>query len=85
MWKSIMGDSSFGLASRGKAERGTKRLEIPITQLMTIRCVDVCNLWQTFVDASVHEYNERAVGVTCSEEFAKTKKREREEIARRLK
>lgn len=48
MWKSVMDDSSFGL-SPGKAKRvrGKKRVEIPITQLMTICYMDKCNRWLT--------------------------------------
>lgn len=41
---------------------------------MTIRSMDMCNLWLTFVDASIHLYNEQTVGTTYSTEFRNQKK-----------
>lgn len=47
MWKSVMGDSSFGLSPRKAKGLKKKGVEIPITQLMTIRYMDKCNRWLT--------------------------------------
>ena len=41
---------------------------------MTIPCMDMRNPWLAFVDASIHLYNELAVGVTYSVEFKNQKK-----------